>query len=507
MTTSTKRIMKLFQGMDRAYGTYDLTEIVMEGDKKKGKAKTIQEPVTEFLWQEHLNGNNGLGIIPINDDSQCHWGCIDIDQYDLDHTALLKQIHKMSFPLIDCKSKSGGAHLMLFMKEPVAADIIQSKLKFMASKLGFSNAEVFPKQTRVLSERGDLGSWLNMPYFDMGKENRFAVGLSKSNEVVKFSLEQFLDLAEITALLPKDLGKIQVENTDARFKDIPPCMQCLLEQGFPEGTRNVSMYNFGILAKRMHPEGWEEVLEDWNREFCDPPLPAGEMYQIQRSLSNKDYRYRCNEQPLAGYCNSGVCRTRKFGIDSNTSMPQLSSLTKLESDPPMWFLNAEGGRLELTTEELQDQKKFQRKCMEYLNVMPPRVKDNQWHQIISGLMENMMILEQPDDVGTKGHFLSLLEEFTTRSIGKTREEILLNKPWGDIEGSKVYFQLKDLMRFLDRNKFREYSQGQVTTRLKELGGNSEQKKIKGYKRNLWWIPMFEQQTEPFDIPNFDNSPF
>ena len=33
------------------------------------------------LWQKHLNGTDSLGIIPINDDNECKWGCIDIDSY------------------------------------------------------------------------------------------------------------------------------------------------------------------------------------------------------------------------------------------------------------------------------------------------------------------------------------------------------------------------------------------------------------------------------------------
>ena len=46
-----------------------------------------------ILWQKHLGGTDSLGIIPINDDNQCRWGCIDIDSYaGFDHKQLIDKI-------------------------------------------------------------------------------------------------------------------------------------------------------------------------------------------------------------------------------------------------------------------------------------------------------------------------------------------------------------------------------------------------------------------------------
>ena len=55
-------------------------------------------------------------------------------------------------------------------------------------------------------------------------------------------------------------------------------------------------------------------------------------------------------------------------------MPMFGTLSKFESDPPIWFLDVEDGRLELETEDLQNQQRFQRKCMNALNRMPPVLK-------------------------------------------------------------------------------------------------------------------------------------
>ena len=44
---------------------------------------------------------NNLGIIPINDDNKCKWGCIDIDSYaGFDHKKLINKITNIKLPLI-----------------------------------------------------------------------------------------------------------------------------------------------------------------------------------------------------------------------------------------------------------------------------------------------------------------------------------------------------------------------------------------------------------------------
>ena len=71
-----------------------------------------------------------LGIIPINDNNECKWGCIDIDFYaEFDHKKLIDQIGNLKLPLMVCRSKSGGAHVFLFTTEYVsAAKLMRDKL-------------------------------------------------------------------------------------------------------------------------------------------------------------------------------------------------------------------------------------------------------------------------------------------------------------------------------------------------------------------------------------------
>ncbi|NBS69068.1 hypothetical protein EBT31_09160, partial [bacterium] len=115
------RFKNIFQGLDIAYGTYKI-EKDKDNGKRVGKALVVRKPPTDDIWQAHLDGiEPALGIIPIRADNSCIWGTIDIDQYPIDHAALVQKIKKLGLPLIVCRSKSGGAHCFLFVKSPIPA--------------------------------------------------------------------------------------------------------------------------------------------------------------------------------------------------------------------------------------------------------------------------------------------------------------------------------------------------------------------------------------------------
>ena len=235
-----------------------------------------------------------------------------------------------------------------------------------------------------------------------------------------------------------------------------------------------------------------------------PPLGAQEVLTIGKQLKRKDYFYRCNDQPIASHCNSPLCRTRKHGIGASGGTPLFSNLTKQDSDPPIWFLDVEGGRLELETDDLLNQNRFQRKCMDALNKIPPKVKENVWRQIIQQLLDSLTIVEVPKESSTEGHFLELLETFCTERPAREKDELLLHKPW--TERGKTYFRLMDLMEYLHRNNFKEYPRNKLTAKLKQMEGSPHFFNIKGKGVNVWCIAEFVAQTESHDLPEFKDSP-
>ena len=191
-----ERFARIFRGLEKAYGAVDLASS-SEGEKKKGRYKFIQEPRTMETFEGHLKGETSIGIVPINEENKCIWGAIDIDKYPLDHSAIVKKIEKLKYPLVVCRSKSGGGHIYLFLKKFVAAEKVQSKLKEITAELGYAaNTEVFPKQIKLVLQRGDNGNFLNIPYFNHESGLRYAFKSDGSAA----TLEEFLDMAESSAI-------------------------------------------------------------------------------------------------------------------------------------------------------------------------------------------------------------------------------------------------------------------------------------------------------------------
>ena len=116
MATEAERLHSIFMGLERAHGVYEVsTTVAQAGAKQAGRAHTVREPVSLTLWQEHLAGKKGLGIIPINDESRCMFGAIDIDQYSLNIPVFLGKLKETNIPMMPCRSKSGGLHLYIFL--------------------------------------------------------------------------------------------------------------------------------------------------------------------------------------------------------------------------------------------------------------------------------------------------------------------------------------------------------------------------------------------------------
>ena len=78
-----KAFKEIFEGLNSAYGQTVLSDVYSENGKQKTKSFTVKKPVTDELWENHLKGKEpGIGIVPINENNKCRWGCIDIDEYN-----------------------------------------------------------------------------------------------------------------------------------------------------------------------------------------------------------------------------------------------------------------------------------------------------------------------------------------------------------------------------------------------------------------------------------------
>ena len=502
MESYSTKLNDIFKGSNRAHGTFTV-DIASTGQKTSGRAKTIKTiGATTTHWEDHLNGKSGLGIIPIDEENMVRWGAIDVDLYSLDLKKLVLKIEEFGLPLIVCRSKSGGAHIYCFTRERVSAGDMQDKLREISAGLGYGGVEIFPKQREVLVDRGDLGSWLNMPYFEGEDSLRYA--FDTKGEAL--SIQGFIDQVEKRSLSLEELLELEVPLLDD-MKDGPPCLQVLLKQGFPEGTRNNGLFNVGVYLKKALPESWETEIEEYNRKYVNPPLPAQEVLTLISTLRKKEYNYKCSDEPIKSYCNVSKCRSCKYGVGNGNTAPTFSSLAKLDSNPPLWFLSIDDKRLELSTEQLQNQIKFQRVCMEVLNIMPQRMNDRSWQTLIQNLMDNgMEIIEVSDDISVEGQFMDLLESFCTdMAQANTRDEILLGKPY--TEESRTFFRIKDLKEYLLKHRFTEMDTNRIASKLRDMKAEHKFLNLKGRGVNVWSIPEFDYGTENLELEptNFEGS--
>ena len=113
---------KKYAGLRSAYGTFTSTNETREDGKASGKNITISKDLEDSdvldLWTKHLSGQQSLGIVPINENNECVWGAIDVDEYQLDLKQLAIKLAKQKLPLIICRSKSGGAHIYYIFNRP-----------------------------------------------------------------------------------------------------------------------------------------------------------------------------------------------------------------------------------------------------------------------------------------------------------------------------------------------------------------------------------------------------
>ena len=447
----------IFEGNNSAYGQLILSGETSDKGKAVGKAFIKREPIPDHLWEEHIAGKEpALGVIPINEQNMCRWGCIDVDEYNLSHAKIIKDIKKLKFPLVTFRSKSGGAHLFLFAKEFISAALMQSKLKMMSEALGFGGSEIFPKQTEILVERGDTGNFLNLPYH--GDTLGFRYTFLEDGE--EACLEEFYAIYDAAVQTKEQIQSIVVKESVTKheaFKDGPPCLNKLAEEGFGEGSRNNALFNVAVFHKQANPDNWEDKVMEDNTKWMNPPLSFQEVKALLASVGKRGYdKYRCKDQPICGVCNPALCRKKKFGVGfEEEQMPEMDTLTKINSYPPQWFLNVAGKRIELKTEQLHNPNLFAIAVLDQANIVSPIPKAKDWREIyLKMMMTQLEEIEPLESLNNNEQLENLLYDFTVhRSQARTKEDILNKAAWTDDEKEVTLFKMDDFYAFAKRNNW------------------------------------------------------
>jgi len=495
------RFAALFAGNVRLHGTYQNINRQRDDGKREGTARTLFEPVTCALYERHLAGSYGLGIAPITDENTCVFGAIDIDVYaDLDHTILAAGLEGTKLPLVVCRSKSGGAHLYLFSRKPVAAADMQSKLRSIAAQIGHGTAEVFPKQKVIDASNPEAGAnWINLPYFNASSADgkRYAVRADGH----ALTLDEFLDHAEGCRVAADYFAGSLPDTPD--FKDGPPCLQALAASGgWPTGSRNNGLYSIGVFLRKAHPDNCSALLEQYNQKYMNPPLPSEDIVGLKKSLAKVAYRYKCSEEPLVSHCDAGLCRLRKYGIGGGgMPSPEFGLLKKLDTEPPSYTWEIEGKPVPLSVDEMLSRQAFARAVFMRLNLVLPPMKTDKWQEMLREALKTMETIPMPEDASPDGQLWELVKEFcNNRAFATELAEVSLGKAFKD-EGF-FYLRIADIVSYLNTKRFKAPPVQEIAASLRRRGGKHQAKKLRGQTVNLWILPAanIETSQEPLSLP-------
>ncbi len=499
MTTQAEQFAALFAGLTRAKGRYvlktDPSQAVV-GDKAKGKATTVSEPVTLEDYQRHLAGEIGLGIVPVRDDGTCVFGAIDIDQYTgLDHAELVKKAEEAHLSLMVCRSKSGGAHVYTFINEPgiQAAPFIEY-LKKVRTSLGIDYRkarEIFPKQK---AQSGGIGNWINLPYF--GETPRKAIRADGT----EYSLEDFLSTA--VRIESKSLT-ITVKDELINPTELPPCLERLLAEGIPAGMRNEAGFNFSVFAAkkcRMDRPLMVPIVQALNNGSCRPPLPMAELNTSIDSVIRHEYNYRCSQSPIVDVCNKELCATRPFGPHASNRPGNIPDIEKIEikgdeNAETLYYIKLLNSPrvLSCNSRTLMTYDLFKMAVLDSCHVMLPVVKQKDWDMYITArfiaFASTMRVAAERTKRGLIG---SAIDEWIKQSASKDPKFFAIGRPF--IDGNNIYISFGELGSRL-RHVQNDIKLPDVARLLEDSGWEKTTKIIGERSHENVWTHTIEEGTE------------
>ena len=495
MIEERKKFIQIFSGLERAYGQTQ-SRSKNESGKLEAKSWIEKEPLTEQKWIDHLDGKEpSLGIIPIKDDNTCTWGAIDIDTYDgFDHKKLIKTITEKKLPLVVCKSKSGGAHIFLFVRQSCSAKDMQMKLAEIAAWIGYGESEIFPKQIELNSK--GTGNFLNLPYNHPEYPTRYALN---DNGDALDSLYLFIEYYEtkvVDKISDVVIVKPVTEKKNDDFKHAPPCLVTLASQGFAEGSRNMAMFQLGVYLRQRFPEKLESKLDYYNTKYFSPPLPSREVLTILKQVEDKKYFYRCEDPTFKSVCEKIRCQTMKFGI-GNSASNDITSLKKWVSDNPMYEVTHNGKVIILSLDQLANHGEYRKACIAQANESPRPIAPAIWADIVDGLLKNMGdgdYIMLPGEVTAKGQFLNQLQIFLENNGGaKDRQDVLQGMVY---EHEKtLFFKPQSFRDFLKMKRFTKMSDSHQFKIFTEFGGNTAKLRVNNKAEHVWKVASTIIDTE------------
>jgi len=443
-------------------------------------------PLTKEQYREHLNGGNGLSVVPLcntpDKKNVCYFAVIDIDVYGVNFTWLVKRLYSVGFKFAAFLSKSGGLHLyFLFSKAEPAKEVIETLTKivqlFGLNKLyvnekNKSKVEIFPKQA-VFVQGDKQANGIFLPFYNAANKNGNKcvnkmlntegklVGIEKAIPLIGDMFTSLKEMEEVLKSLP--------------YGDAPYCIQMILLTGAlaENDGRNNFLFSAGIYLKKKYKENFFDRFEDMNK-CLEVPLEDRDVVTIYNSVTDqtKNYdSYFCKKSPCSDYCDKGLCKQREFGLgrtrnNYSTGADCWGQLTRYDAGDGKepyytWEVRVEeGGEFKTiqidSHKDLLNQVVMQQNCLRDLNWIPNRVKDDVWvATVLKGLIgieERTIKIKKETDTTE----MSLLHEAFVKFLA--HKQVQNSAPYmikvGQVYHADgvYYFTTTGLMKFLSLEK-------------------------------------------------------
>ena len=469
--------LNLFRGNLVSHGVHYPETVTKEGEKAPGKSSVVHEEVTEEIVAKHLHGKQGLGIIPINHKNCVNFSVIDVDVYPANPKKYIAILRRANVPAICFRSKSGGLHIFMFFSDEPEASKIRPSLMKLVGMLGLpKTVEVFPKQTML--EEGKTGNWINLPYFNAAKTERYAYNSNGEELNLKDAMIMIKGVQQ-----PYKQFIASINN--APLAQGPPCLQTIfLNGGAPEGDRNHYLFNCAGYLKARYKEDYEEHLHHLN-ESMDAPIDYARINKTIISSHNKsNYAYNCKSPVLAAFCEREECSTREYGVTSdNVTSLNFGELVVYDSSEPYyeWEINGKILRFE-DARALENQATFRTMCLKELHLPQHRMKDAKWVEVLKCAMDNIVSKEASrDDISEDNIWLYKVENFCRDNHTPNIAEVHDGKVY--CSDTEIIFKSMELAEHLsDTRAFSSFTTKRHNDMLKKiLGGQFLNISRKGFK--------------------------
>jgi len=488
MSKSTvSRFAEIFRSHPNVYGRTQVADGYNDEGKRNSRSWLVKQPLDETVWSKHLDGTQSIGCVPIKPNNMVSWGAIDVDVYKgkFDFETLRSKITLNALPFVVCRSKSGGGHIYLFLKSETLAKHMVAKLEAFAAFFGQGSSEIFPKQISLGNDRNDtdFGNWINMPY-DGPESLRYA----EDDDGKAIKLKDFPDYVESRWLSGSGFTDLKPPEAAEPLPDGPPCLNYIFSERSQENDlRNITLANAAVYLKKAFGDEWPTHLNRVNNLFGEP-LKDNELTALKKSYEKKEYRYQCSKQPLCSYCDSRKCKQKLHGVGGDEIVPSNRSLTKLATEPPIWYLTIEDERVALSTDQLFNFSLFNKRCLEVRNKVFQPYKQSEWLETLSAIASACTVVEVPEEMTPRGAMIQLAVEWLGENAGEEGPEVLLRGvPY--VTNSHYIFCQRDLLDYLERRRFKELDRSQIIAALMDkLDAKRHKQTITRTSRSCWIVP-------------------